>query len=1092
MVANGNQNLQNLIENFLEGLDEFNYDYFFPLDKILKEDIQERLTTKDKEFIEKYQKIFPFSLIDELDIEKSQTKKIPEESLSEELEGLLSPEPEEKPTEEIIEKEPSLEQMLEETEEKNLQVSPDIDITKTTGDLGLEGISDIDGTLETPELGLEETGYTQQPADLGLEGISDIGGTLETPELGLEETGYTQQPGDLGLEGISDIDGTLETPELGLEETGYTQQPGDLGLEGISDIGGTLETPELGLGETVETETTSPMSSDDLQTSSSLDLTSELKELPETSEDFQETPSIDFEKQEDPFSLDVGISESELKEMQEKSLLSEGIGEELTEKELAQLRQSLMSYSEPVRKTIIDAIVNEKISRTEQRILLNMLIEEAEESNILDFLEEKLGYRPKISIEKTKEGIPIIYTDDVSPEALKRKRTRTLFFLYGSLIIFLGMVFSLLTLKFYQFYKIKNLYEKGLDLLSNAQEVPLTEQEKLIIEAENYFNQALEQEGKYDIKYLNLYGNAYIKLGKFDKAFEKLFGKIEPDYIWNSPTQRVPLMNKISPWRNLSQIKQGIYTEFTSSDKIKRKLLIPGGYTVSRLRDEEFNKENIMNLAKFHSLNFPYFLNSEEGKKYKNDDLAIDYYKIILTLMNQPNDVDAMYGIGQIYYNQKKYSKATSEFQKIVDRFPDNIMGHNGIINTYIEIWKEDKDPRYVIAKHRYLQQLNLEKELPIYTLAKLAGFYIEINPEELRIRYNIDPVNTLNQLDINSTTENLLNLIFNKKENRDNTIIEGSKYGEGFYQRGRYYYKLKQFKNGVKQFQNAYYFDSKHYPSILYIGEYYLYQLKDFDKSKEYFFEALKNYHKNKDFYGLRPEDETLISFDQGLIYYDIVSVIFEKYKSEFIPSIASLNEPNEAYQNLLKEFISTEEYNLKALENLQDKNKINTTLYRQGFINYINANYDEAIKNWLKIQDDELYKTPNYYFALGNLSFKKEQFQQALGFFKQCENILENQKKLNENNKKILYYTFNNIGATYEAIYYQYKNKIPEYKLEELKQKTMNYYYKALEFGNQNNIIPVKAKVNLDLSFKRDFNQIQLEDSLLPDLFLTNKDFQ
>jgi hypothetical protein len=69
---------------------------------------------------------------------------------------------------------------------------------------------------------------------------------------------------------------------------------------------------------------------------------------------------------------------------------------------------------------------------------------------------------------------------------------------------------------------------------------------------------------------------------------------------------------------------------------------------------------------------------------------------------------------------------------------------------------------------------------------------------------------------------------------------------------------------------------------------------------------------------------------------------------------------------------------------------------------------------------------------------------------------------------------------------------NKIPKYKLDELKQKSMSYYYKALEFGNQNKIIPVKSKINLDLSFKREKDQIELEDSLLPELFFDVKDFQ
>jgi tetratricopeptide (TPR) repeat protein len=1075
----------NLIENFLEGLDEYKPEFFFPYDKILKDDIKEKLKQKDPEFIEKYQKLFPFPLLEEtketqtepeldlqtpdIDIEAQQDLQTPDIDFDTQ-QDLQTPD-------------------IDFDTQQDLQ-TPDIDFD-TQQDLQTPDIDfDTQQDLQTPDIDFDTQQDLQTP-DIDFDTQQD----LQTPDIDFDTQQDLQTP-DIDFDTQQD----LQTPDIDFDTQQDLQTP-DIDFEAQQD----LQTPDI------DFDTQQDLQTPDIDFNTQQDLQTPDIDF-NTQQDLQ-TPDIDFEaqqdlqtpelslespdttsEQKDTFDLgDISIDESELKQMKEQALLSEGIGAELSDKELAQLRQSLLSYSEPVRKAIIDAIVNEKISRPEQRILLNMLIDEAEEANILDFIEEKLGYRPKVSIEKTKEGIPIIYTEDVSPEALKRKRQRTTILLFSSISLIVGSILFLLGIRFYHYYSTKNLYEQGLKILEQANSLPISEREKAITEAENYFENALSKEGEFNVKYLNLYGNAYIKLGKFDQAFEKLFGKIQPDYLWNSPQQRVPLINKITSWRNYNEIRQGYYTEFSSNDNVKRTLLMPGGYTVTRLRDGTFDKENIINLAKFHSLNFPYFLESEEGKKYKNDELAIDYYKIILTLMNKPNDPEAIYGIGQIYYNQKKFSKATNEFQKIIDQNPDNILGHDGILNTYIEVWKENKDPRYVIAKHRYLQQINLEKKLPIYTLAKLAGFYVDINPETLRIKYNVDPVNTINQLDINTTTEYLLDLIYHKKEERDGIEIEGKKYGEGFYQRGRYYFKIKQFQNGVKQFQNAYYFDPKHFPAILHIGEYYLYKLKDYDKAKDYFLEALKVYLKEKDFYGIRPEDETLISFNKGLIYYNIVSVIFEKHKKEFIPPITSLSEPNESYQNLLKEFDSTEEYNLKAIELLEDQDKTNISLYRQGFIDYIHGNYDDAIKNWLSIRETEdLYKSPIYYIALGNVSFKKEQYNQALDYFKQSEKILEEQKKLKDIYNHILYYTYNNIGATYEALYYKNMNKIPKYKLDELKQKSMSYYYKALEFGNQNKIIPVKSKINLDLSFKREKNQIELEDSLLPELFFDVKDFQ
>ncbi len=988
---------EQLIQNFLEGLDSYNEEFFSPLEKNLYEDIRERLIDKDEEEINRLQKFFSFPIIPKKEEEK--------DSLNE-ISDLLE-------QQDFSPKNESLETIEE----------PD---TFAGGDETFK--EDIGGGIGDIDTGIEDSGV-----DLG----GDIGGI----DTGIEDSGV-----DIGgLGSGDDVESTL--PDLNLEE-GLQELDfeGPKNKEDISNI--------------------SPLES-------SFDLDFKDTSIESKKEDFETLDTTDF-----------GISEDELKEMQQKSLLDEGIGKEFTEQELAQLRQAILSYSEPLRKAILDAIVNEKISRTEQKILINMLIEQAEESTLLDFIEEKLGYRPKVAtVEKTREGIPIIYTDDISPEALERKRKRTKFFLIASGSLVIGIIMFLVGIRINQFLSVKNLYEKGLEILYNAQELPINQQEEKIKMAEYYFSQALQNDGKYNIKYLNLYGNAYIKLGKYDMAFEKLFGKIDPEYQWNYPEQRVPLITRLTSWKTLQELKRNEYTEFTSSDKIKRKLIVPGGFTVAKLRDGTYNKQNIINLAKFHSLNFPNFINSEEGKKYKNDSLAIDYYRIILTLMDAPLDPEAISGIAKIYYNQKNYVQAISEYQKIVDNYPDNIVGHDGILNAYLEIWKQDKDPRYVIAKHRFLENLGLEKKLQLYTLAKLAGFYIDLNPEDLRIKYNIDPVNYITNLSLQDTSEKLLDMIYNKKEEREDIKIQGSEYGEGFYQRGRYYTKLKQYQNAVKQFQNAFYFDPRHFPAILEIGEYYLYRLKDYDKAKEYFLKSLEVYLKYKDFYGIRPEDETLESFDKGLIYYNISSVIYEKYNNEFIPTITSLNEPDEKYQMMLREFISTEDYNLKAIELLQDVDKKNASYFRQGFIEYINGSYDNAIRSWLFINDPKkIYYNPNYFLALGNASFKKEQMNQSLDFYKSAERILEEKEKLEQSEIKLLYNVYNNLGANYEALFYKNERRLTKSKLDELRQKSLNYYYKALEFAIQNKIIPVKAKYNLDTSFKREFDQIQLEDSILP----------
>ncbi len=1020
------------IEKYLEGLDKFSYSFFFPLEKELNEDLQEILNieTKSEEKVEEKKQFLKYLKLDTSTTEYTKTQEESKETTElEEMESLSQE----------IDELPSFETRIEQQEVKTDLPTFDEE-PLTAEDLEIP-------SSEEPIIPSEHTDF-----DLNLGDISSMP-DLDLSDTKLEEPLIQDTPSSISFEQPEP-----EMVDLEIEQPSTKDFTSD-----IPSVDTSLEEPAF----------------DSSQKEPSFDPS-------------VEPLTVDFTSANES-SFELGLDEKDLQEMQQQSLMDEGIGKELSEEELAKLRATIIHISEHLRKVIIDAIVNEKLSRTDQRLLLNMLIDEAEESTIADFIEEKLGFRPQVSVDKTKEGIPIIYTDEVSPEALERRRKRIKSVFLFSISGFLSIVLFLAGLRFYVYYTTSNLYEKGLKEIYSLTDYNSPDSKQKIEKAEQYFMQALQNEKEFNIKYFNKYGIAYYKKGIFDKSFEKLFGIIEPEYIWNSSSFRVPLIQKITPWKSLEEISRGEHSFFQSRDQIKRKLIFPGGFTTSRLRDEKFNKENLMYLAKFHSLNVPFFLKSEIGQKYKNDDLAIDYYKIILTLMNQPNDIDALTGIAKIYYNQKKYSLTTNEFQKIIDIYPDNIEGHEGILNTYIEIWKVDKDPRYVIAKHRYIQQLGLEKKISIYTLAKLAGFYIDIDPEELRIKYNVDPVNSLNQLDIKSTAEYLINLVFDKEEDRDDEKIEGKKYGEGFYQRGRLLKKQKQYKESVRQFQNAFYYDPKHFPAINYIGEYYLYQLKDYENAKKYFLKSIEIYYKNNEFFGIRPEDETLMSFDTGIVFYNLASTIFEKHKDKFIPLISSLKEPSESYTTLLREFNSTKEYNMKALELLKDQNLISNTRYRNSFIDYINSNFDDSLKELLKIENlDNLYNSPNYYLILGNISFYKSQFNLALSYFKQTEELLEkySSNKKNPILNQLIYQVYNNIGSSYEALYYQKQKKLPNYKLEELKQRSLEYYYKAIEFGIQNQILPIKSRLNLDFSFKRETDEIQLEDTLVPNLIFLNKE--
>ncbi|MCB1304843.1 MAG: hypothetical protein KDK37_11220, partial [Leptospiraceae bacterium] len=577
---------------------------------------------------------------------------------------------------------------------------------------------------------------------------------------------------------------------------------------------------------------------------------------------------------------DLGsFSSGDLEEMGRQAQMQQGIGDEFTDEELARIRTEIVDFPQALRKAIIDAVVNEKLSHPDQRMLMNMIVDQADPDQIADFLEPRMGFRPDTSPpDVRKDGVPIIYADEFSPEALGRKRRRAKLVLLGLGAGILAIVGVFGGLLLYRNLSIKGMYESGLEKLQEARQAKPDQKSALADEAEKYFQKALEaDDGVYNVEYLNRYGIAYLKAGYYDRAFYKLFGKVEPEYPWNDPAFRAPLINiaEGSRWYGPEERKQGYQTLFHDKDPAKRKVIIPGAYIVSRLRDKEMDRENLMSLGRFHSNNSTRFVSTAEGQKYKNDQLGIDYYRLILTLLNSPDDAEALAGIGKIHYDREEFGAAARKYNEILEKHPAQIEGHAGLINTYIELWKRDGDPRFVIASHREVRRLGLEEDLPIYVLTKLAGFYIDLDPTDLRIKYQVDPVDAVSGFDLEENVIHLLQIVFNKEEKRDEEEIEGSEYGEGFYQRGRYLLSINENARALRQFENAVRTDPWHYPALTRMGEYYQ-SVMDFDKAEQYYRAALATYESHREDYGNRPEDETLMEGDIGKIYFNMGSLLY------------------------------------------------------------------------------------------------------------------------------------------------------------------------------------------------------------------------
>ncbi len=822
-----------------------------------------------------------------------------------------------------------------------------------------------------------------------------------------------------------------------------------------------------------------------------------------------ESPSTDEDSE--------GLSDQYITELSEKVQLGSGIGKEFSDQELANIRMALTDYPASIKRAVIDTVVGEKVSPAEQRLLMNMLIDGASANQVADFIEAHLSYRPAIEEPRyTKEGLEIVYADELSPEALKKTKRRNRILLSFFSLGIAAVVFGVIGLNLYDSFYIKGLYDKGLLEIQKAQYSFLpTKRKEYQKKAEEYFQKALEKDnGRYNTEYLNRYGIAYVKARYYKESFIKLFGKAQPSYTSFDKRNTVPLIRKVGT-TNWNKTGQGV--SFTDQSGQKRSVRIAGAYMVNRLRDDELEKDTLINLGRFHSHSSNDFIKGI-GRKYKNNTLAIDYYRLILTLMNKPNDTEALASIGDVYYKEKRLTKAATQYRKITDLFPLDERANASLLSTYIEIGNETQDPRMALAKHRELRSVNLEKKFPIYLMTKLANFYTQLERDDVLIKYQIDPVDTLTGYDLRDNAYHLLQLAFRKEEKRDDETIIGTKYAEGFYQRGLFLLKQGENLRALKQFQNAHNYDSLHYLAINQMGEYYK-NINDFEKASQYFPKAIDTYKQFIRYAGNRPEDETLIKGDVAKIYYNAGSLLFLRYagfssedndnKSKAIGFSGTRLYPfrsqkieTEEIEKRRQKLSQAREYFEKALgENtakIRDAGIQTLMEYWSGWIDYMNGDFSEALNQWEAIDIELQNRDSALLLGKANAYYYTNQMRNALGHYFKVKNDLEkegttiesgnnssNFSLRPENRQMLLAAVYNNIGAVYESE--TKKHSLNSTEFQELEKNALLYYWKSMETARKQKLYNEIARTNIQLSFKDRPQRTPLIDDWLPPVLPT-----
>ncbi|EMJ92499.1 tetratricopeptide repeat protein [Leptospira kirschneri str. JB] len=1021
----------------------------------------------------------------------------------------------------------------------------DFGFPETSPTSGSDDFSFGEGTADTsdPFAGLAEstseggTDFSSEPMD-DFSSSSDLDTFTSTPDTSGDPFADMETPSsgedDFGLSG-SESEDDVKSSEPPPTDDDFFSQPMDSEpslaetdpFADFSDLGSPAQDPFSDLSATVSED---PFA--DFVPSTEEDTLSDIVTDTDTSFD---TFSPDLESDTEGGDFDSGSSfglEADLQGLasEEKEEIDKGLKDE----ELAIIQKEILRYPPTLRRAVIDSIVQDKLTPRDQKGLLELIKIESSAQEIADFLSGVLGEPVSVSQRMSgfsKDGVPIISTDPVyTKEGLQRQKKlirRTILGIAAAIFIVVGGTL------FYRNFIVPNqaaqYYDQGLTLIREAGAYPKNSEtrKRKFFEAEESFARG-ENILPNHLKYLNLYGIEYTRVEEYDRAFEKLFGKVSPDFgaggeepssnAWNK-REKVPIitLSKGQIWDNgklpiAGKVVNENLMTLVAQDGIQRKILKAGAYIVMRLEKQTHDNPTYKNLGRFHSSIMPSFTESSlGGGKYKNDQLAINFYKQVYTDGNEPYDEESTAGIAKIYYNRREFGKAASFYNKIVEIDPSSPMGQGGLLSTYIEMWKEDGNPQFVINHHRQIKNnLEIEKKLSLHVLSKLASFYTNLNKKELRIRYNINPIDQVSGMEVNDNALEILDLIYHKTEKDPvtGTEIEGSNYAEGYYQRGRYFASIKESIQARRFFEKAATLDPAHYLASMELGENAI-RLANFGEADKLLNESLKRFETFKQSYGAREEDETLIQGNVGRIYFDKARIqylsaagIHEKDKITEFPgrkiypfrARAAMDTTAKTrsmeLKNSLEGFSKAEsvqtdenEYTLIRRWRTPLPPEIQRELrYFKGWVDYMSGDFAASLNEWSGFEDEEEYNHSTLLMGKANAFFYTGQYKASLGNYLKVQDDME-EKLLNMGLPKpddpyhqevyqTLVAVYNNIGAVYEK--------------QGNTSEALKHYWKAIETARKINEVSEIAMSNKDLMFKKEAigQDPLLEDWLSPTL--------
>ncbi len=808
---------------------------------------------------------------------------------------------------------------------------------------------------------------------------------------------------DLALQEASDMEEAEEgdIPELDLDEGSEDADLDeiDLGDEGLGDeslAAGLDDLDELGddfvqpLDE-AEEEPVAEEVDEEEEDVPDIDL-EDLDEGPE------EVAPVDLPGEEERLTVEPLDDEEGPQPVKEPAVSGPADTVELSEDEMRRLKKAMGFFSPGLVHAIKDTVINDLLPARETRQLVDMILGGKPEGAIQRFLEKRLETRIDLA-HVDQVGRKVIHA---RPEYTAEGRDRQRRLLRVTKIFGAATAAALvLTILGYQYvykpWKAKQLIDRGVAFIDRPGDY--TEKPGDYETAEKIFER-VDSDYKSDYIYgYTEYGRAYFRQSEFIKSLEKL------NKAYRLDPGNTSVLNNLG--RFYARVPEQKYRA---------------------VQDE-----------------VPKWYYPEEKQKEKDQlDVAIDMYRRTLAL--EDDNITALLGIGDAYFQQGRYLDAKQYYENILKVDSNSVAGYAGLLNLYIE---RDTFPQ-AAGIHARLREKEMLDEVPSPLLGKLAEYYLSKNAGpggNVRIDHGVVSPRLVDRQD---NTYPAVRSVLGALNERD------PDYPPLYVHSARLSREQKNYPVMRRYLEKALKLSPDYYGALHLMGEYH-YRTNDMGRAYSYLRKALKAHDNHpsftrEDFYRETEHIGHTHALMGNIFYYS-----FDQVTSRF----GDLQEDIAmAGEGEIEHFEIARRHYREALESGFRSPEVH---YNLGRIYYMNEEYSESLREWLNLYD-EYASSPELMLALGNGFYHVGKYDASKGEYLKLISVLErkaekiqNPSTSKERHVRIfdtLATSYNNLGAVYQNQGDESKSHISYWKGVD--------YAKRIEHENE------FARVNLARSFR------------------------